>query len=77
MDNVEKRNASVEKRSAAERILADPHKSDDKKLFEIFELYKDDLRSSNVQLYYALLGWADAHIRELVPQPAFDYFKNP
>lgn len=77
MDNIEKRNANAEKRNAAERILADPRRSDDKKLFEIFELYKDDLRSSNVQLYYALLGWTDAHISELVPQPAFDYFKNP
>ena len=67
---------STEKRIAAQKILADPHKSDDKKLFEVFELYKDELRHSNDQLYYALLGWRDAHLRELVPLPPSDYFKN-
>ena len=52
-------------------------KTDAQKLYEIFQLYKDDIREHNSQLYYALLGWADAHRREL-RHPASelpDYFK--
>lgn len=67
---------NVEKRIAAQKILADPCKSDDKKLCEVFELYKDDLRQTNDQLYYALLGWRDAHLLDLVAWPVSDYFKN-
>lgn len=76
MTDVEKRTANTEKRIAAQKILADPHKNDDKKLFEVFEIYKDDLRQSNDQLYYALLGWCDAHLRDLVTLPVSDYFRT-
>lgn len=55
---------SVDKRIAAQDILAS-NKSDDLKLFEIFELYKEDLRKDYTDLYYALLGWKDEHLSKL------------
>lgn len=52
------------KNATASAVMAST-KTDDQKLYEIFQLYKDDIREHNSQLYYALLGWADAHKREL------------
>lgn len=64
------------KNETASAVLAST-KTDDQKLYEIFRLYEGDIREHNSQLYYALLGWCDAHRRELKPpvseQP--DYFK--
>ena len=64
------------KNAAASAVMASL-KTDDQKLYEIFQLYKDDIREHNSQLYYALLGWADAHRRELKPLVSElpDYFK--
>ena len=52
------------RREFGQKILASD-KSDDQKLLEVFELYKDDLREQYPNLYYALLGWRNAHLREL------------
>lgn len=54
----------TEKQQIANKILSSVD-TDDQKLYEIFELYKDDLRKFNVNVYYALLGWKDAHHKEL------------
>lgn len=54
----------TQKRIDAQNILAS-NKSDDLKLFEIFQIYKDDLRKDFNELYYALLGWKDSHLKEL------------
>ena len=43
-------------------------KSADAKLFEIFQLYKDDLKKNYTQLYYAMLEWKDAHLKELLKE---------
>ena len=51
---------------AAQEILASTKKSDDQKLFEVFRLYQDDLQKDYSQLYYALLDWKDAHLKELI-----------
>lgn len=53
------------KREMAQIILANNHLSDDMKLYKVFELYKDELKEDYSQLYYALLGWKDAHLSEL------------
>ena len=42
--------------------------SDDLKLFEIFEIYKNILRKSHTGLYYALLGWKDSHLKDLLKE---------
>lgn len=55
---------TVENRIKAQNILSS-NKSDDLKLFEVFEIYKDDIQKENTELYYALLGWRYAHFREL------------
>ena len=43
----------------ASGILANSALGDKAKLLAIFELYKDEIRNFNVNLYYALLGWVD------------------
>jgi hypothetical protein len=55
------------KRMNAQEILASDM-SDDLKLFEVFKIYKEDLQESYSQLYYALLGWKDAHLKELLKE---------
>ena len=52
-------------RIASEIILRSKEKSDDLKLYEVFQIYKDELKNEYSQLYYALLGWKDNHLREL------------
>lgn len=52
----------------AENILAKQDISDDLKLYQIFELYKEDLYINYTNLYYALLGWKDAHLQELLKE---------
>ena len=54
----------VYQREKAQNILASG-KSDDLKLFEIFKIYSEDLQKEFSQLYYALLGWKDNHLKEL------------
>ena len=56
------------KRIVAQSILASDM-SDDLKLFEIFKIYNDNLKEEYSQLYYALLGWKDAHLKELLAEP--------
>ena len=67
---------NIAKNKAASAVMASS-KNDDQKLFEVFQLYKDEVREHNSQLYYALLGWADRHRRELqLPvSEMHDYFK--
>ena len=55
---------TVENRIASQNILTS-NKSDDLKLFEVFQIYKDDIRKEYTELYYALLGWKDSHLKEL------------
>lgn len=43
--------------------------SDDLKLYKVFEIYKDDLQKNYEQLYYALLGWKDSHLKQLYKDP--------
>ena len=63
-------------REKCQNILAS-NKSDDQKLYDIFQLVKGTLPGQHDMLYYALLGWADAHKRELDPAASAvaDYFK--
>ena len=53
---------TTEDRCRAQDILTSDM-SDDLKLYEIFQIYKEDIRGT--QLYYALLGWKDTHLHEL------------
>ena len=57
----------VEKRLEAQKIL-ESDKSDDLKLFEIFKIYNEELQTKYDQLYYALLGWKDLHLKELLKE---------
>ena len=57
----------VYQREKSQNILASG-KSDDLKLFEVFKIYKEDLQKEYSQLYYALLGWKDAHLKELLKE---------
>ncbi len=57
----------VDKRTEAQKILASS-KSDDLKLFEVFKIYNEDLQQEFSQLYYALLGWKDVHLKELLKE---------
>ena len=59
-----KRDKIVENRTNAQKVLAS-NKSDDLKLLEVFEIYKDDLKKDYAELYYALLGWRYAHFSAL------------
>ena len=59
----------VAKRITSQNILSSGM-SDDLKLFEIFKLYSEDLQKEYSQLYYALLGWKDAHLKELLKEEA-------
>lgn len=57
----------VDKRTEAQKILASG-KPDDLKLFEVFKIYNEDLKEEYSQLYYALLGWKDVHLKELLKE---------
>jgi hypothetical protein len=57
-----------EKRIEAGNILVQNNKSDDLKLFEVFQIYKDDIQKECSQLYYALLAWKDSHLKELLTE---------
>lgn len=58
---------TVENRISAQNILTS-NKSDDLKLFEVFQIYKEDIRKEYTELYYALLGWKDSHLKELLKE---------
>lgn len=53
---------TTEERCRAQKIL-ESDMSDDLKLYEIFQIYKDSIKGT--ELYYALLGWKDMHLHEL------------
>ena len=57
----------VYQREKAQNILASG-KSDDLKLFEVFKIYNEDLQKEFSQLYYALLGWKDSHLKDLLKE---------
>lgn len=59
-----------EKRIEAGNILVQKNKSDDLKLFEVFQIYKEDLQKECSQLYYALLAWKDSHLKDLLTEQA-------
>lgn len=60
-----KENNMDENRIKACKILQNEKISDDLKLYEIFQIYKEDLKENYSQLYYALLAWKDSHLMEL------------
>lgn len=62
--------STPEKRIETGNIISQKNKSDDLKLFEVFQIYKDDIKSEYSQLYYALLGWKDSHLKELLKEQA-------
>ena len=55
----------TEKRVEADEILSRKDFSVDQKLFVISQLYKKELNNQFPQLYDALLGWKDTHLKEL------------
>ena len=57
----------ISRRDEAGDILV-TSKSADAKLFEIFQLYKEDLKKNYTQFYYAMLEWKDAHLKELLKE---------
>lgn len=57
-------NALVNQRIKADNILIDDTKNADVKLFEIFNLYKEDLQKLP-KFFYAMLNWKDCHLTEL------------
>ena len=57
-------------------ILAKKDMSDDLKLYEIFQEYKVSLKSKYPDLYYALLGWQDNHIHEILEEQSKIFHKN-
>ncbi len=62
INDIEWQNITKEESCRAQDILMSDM-SDDLKLYEIFQIYKEDIRGT--QLYYALLGWVDTHICDL------------
>ena len=54
----------IDNRISAQKILSS-NKSDDLKLFEVFQIYKENIQKEYTELYYALLGWKDNHLKEL------------
>ena len=71
-------NTPLKQKEAAMAILSNASKSTDLKLYQLFELYKDDLRKENNPLYYALLDWADKHAHDLVDNDTLrtELYKN-
>lgn len=57
----------ISRREKADAILL-TDKSTDVKLYEIFQLYKEDLKKSYPQLYYSMLEWKDRHLHELLKE---------
>ncbi len=49
-----------------EEIMASKSRMDDQKLYEVFQNCKTELKKDYPQLYYALLGWKDSHLKELL-----------
>ncbi len=60
------------KRIEADKILQRKDLNSDQKMFVISQLYKDELNSQFPQLYYALLGWKDSHLKELWSKEVVD-----
>lgn len=54
------------KRANSDFILSNDMYNADEKLFLVFQNHKEEIRRTNVQLYYALLNWKDYHIKELI-----------
>ena len=57
----------ISRRETADEILL-TDKSADLKLYEIFQLYKEDLKKSYPQFYYSVLEWKDKHLHELLKE---------
>ena len=55
----------LEKRAEANKVLTDQQLSDDKKLHQVYQIYKEDIEKQFPQVNYALLGWKDKHLKEL------------
>jgi hypothetical protein len=54
-------NNDLDREQKARNILKD-FCTDNSKLYQIFQLYKDDIKKDYPHLYYALLGWQDSNI---------------
>ena len=57
----------ISRREKADEILLED-KTADLKLYEIFQLYKEDLKKSYPQFYYSILEWKDTHLHELLKE---------
>lgn len=55
---------ALENRIKSREILASD-KSNDLKLFEIFQIYKSDIQNEYTELYYTLLRWENEHLKKL------------
>lgn len=64
------------KREKADEILVRKDFTEEQKLFLISQLYKDELNSMFPQLHYALLGWKDAHLKELRTSGTIDMLEE-
>ena len=67
---------SAKKRIKADKILGRKDLSSDQKLFVISQLYKEELNNQFPQLYYALLGWKDSHLKGLWNKEVVDCLEN-
>lgn len=64
------------KRIEADKILLRNDLNRDQKMFVISQLYKDEINSQFPQLHYALLGWKDAHLKELWSKEVIDCLES-
>lgn len=53
---------SIEKEKASQAILYDDSFTAEEKLYQIFDIYRDDIPHN---LRYAILGWKDKNIKDL------------
>ncbi len=67
---------NTKKRIEADKILARKDLTNDQKLFVISQLYKEELNNQFAQLYYALLGWKDFHLKDLWSKEVVDCLEN-
>lgn len=67
MDSKNQHTSESDKDVISTKILSS-NMTDDLKLFEIFSVWADLIRKTNIHLYYALLGWKDVHLNTLMKE---------
>lgn len=67
---------NTEKRIKADDILINKDFTNEQKLFLISQLYKEELNNMFPQLNYALLGWKDAHLKEIWSKEVIDFLEE-